>query len=164
MQQKFLLLIELPVYNEFIYCILSLLKILNNDNIEDYDIENNIKLNKDITPYLNTKNKLTKYIKEKINKYYNEIESTEFIKLSYNNLYNKLFLEYIFLKLSSSNNNIQFKITPPQLIDANATTGISIKLKNINIVSETDKNSTTCNYFLSIFFKITFKIYILIIL
>jgi hypothetical protein len=56
--------------------------------------------------------------------------------------------------LSNSNNNIQFKITPPQLIDANATTGISIKLKNINIVSKTDKESTTCNYFFNIFFNI----------
>ena len=146
LEEIFSKLIEFPITNNFVYYILSLLKLINNKEIKNYDIENIQSLYDYFIKNYNIKNKM--------NDFFNEIESIDFIKLSFNNLYNKLFFEYIYNELSSSKNNIQFKITPPQLIDANATTGVSIKLKNINIVSETDKNSTTCNYFLSIFFKI----------
>lgn len=159
-------LIQLPVYSNFIINIVSLIKLINNDiiNFNIYDIENITKLieplrdniiqliNKPISKSKNIKNIISNniysYIENEFNSYYNEVVSVDFINLSYNNLYNKLFLQYVHNTLSSENNNIQFKITPPQLIDANATTGISIKLKNINILSKTDNDSKPCNYLL----------------
>lgn len=163
--------LELPVYSNFIMNVTSLIKLINNDiNFNIYDVENITKLieplrniiidiiNKPVSKkskniQIIISNDIYKYIENEFNSYYNELVSVDFIKLSYNNLYNKLFLQYIYNTLSSENNNIQFKITPPQLIDANATTGISIKLKNVNIISKTDTDSKPCNYLLYNFLK-----------
>ena len=52
------------------------------------------------------------------------------------------FIEFVQDKLST--HNIKFKITPPQLLDSNSTTGKSVNIKSISLSTEIDKEGKYC--------------------
>jgi hypothetical protein len=115
--------------------------------------ENKNKIFHYINTYTDYKNKLnsdknlyTKDLKKKsklnFKKLFNEID--DYYKHSVKKIENDYFIDFIKDNLQEGISNINFKITPPQLLDSNATTGRSIKIKSVYVTDRLDKEGKYC--------------------
>jgi hypothetical protein len=85
--------------------------------------------------------KFEKFINDNINNIIKELYNDLF-KYNIEDIKNIDFIEFIQDKLST--HNIKFKITPPQLLDSNSTTGKSVNIKSISLSTEIDKEGKYC--------------------
>ena len=90
---------------------------------------------------------ILKLIKEYVSDIFNKIKNelyNNFFKYSIEDIKQEEINNYVTDLLNESNSNIKFKITPPQLIDSNATTGVSVSIKSIDVSETIDDEGEYC--------------------